>query len=296
MSSQHCLSRLPVYYAGGSDFSPKTFKHLRLFILRYFLRRFGAERGLAYLPPSWAGIFAGGPFCPRTREEKFRKLAVDELAHRLKNKLATIQAIVSLRLREHPQVRDEIASSLDVLSATDDMITKMQGQGASISDILSTELAPYDVSRISMEGPDCLLSPKLALTMSLLVHELATNAAKYGALSVSAGKLSINWSLSDLQLILDWRETGGPLVNPPSHGGFGTRLFLRALEPFSGKVQATFAPSGLACKLSSCPSRTCANYFPRGNRQRIRGACDRRNLIGKRLSHIAASSTGRRNK
>ena len=183
-------------------------------------------------------------------EEKFRKLAVDELAHRLKNKLATIQAIVSLRLREHPHVRHEITRSLAALTATDDLITTMQGQGAPIGDILATELAPYDVSRISMEGPDCLLSPKLALTMALLVHELATNAAKYGAFSNSAGKLSINWRLSAAKLYLEWRESGGPPVALPSHRGFGTRLFLRALEPFSGNVDATFAPTGLVCKLS----------------------------------------------
>ena len=183
-------------------------------------------------------------------EENFRKLAVDELAHRLKNKLATIQAIVNFRLREHPHVRDEIAGALTALTATDDLITAAQGQGAGIGDILSTELAPYDVSRISMAGPDCLLSPKLALTMALLVHELATNAAKYGALSSGAGKLSIDWALSDTCLKLDWRESGGPPVSPPSHNGFGTRLFLRALEQFSGKVDATFAPSGLVCTLS----------------------------------------------
>ena len=101
-----------------------------------------------------------------------------------------------------------------------------------------------------MTGPDCLLSPRLALTMALLVHELATNAAKYGALSSSAGKLAIDWTLSDTRLKLDWRESGGPPVSPPTHRGFGTRLFLRALEQFSGKVEATFAPSGLVCKLS----------------------------------------------
>ena len=183
-------------------------------------------------------------------EENFRKLAVDELAHRLKNKLATIQAIVSLRLREHPHVRDEIANSLAALTATDDLITTMQGQGARIGDILAAELAPYVVSRVSMEGPDCLLPPKLALTMALLVHELATNAAKYGAFSNSAGKLSINWRLSAAKLHLEWRESGGPPVELPSDRGFGTRLFLRALEPFSGHVAATFAPTGLVCKLS----------------------------------------------
>ena len=183
-------------------------------------------------------------------EEKFRKLAVEELAHRLKNKLATIQSIISFRLREHLQAKDEILSSFRALMATDDLIMATQEQGARIRDILSAELAPYDVSRISMEGPDCLLSPKLALTMAMLVHELATNAAKYGALSSSVGKLSIDWSISDARLNLDWRESGGPVVTKPTHRGFGTRLLSRSLDQFGGTVETAFETTGLICKLS----------------------------------------------
>jgi two-component sensor histidine kinase len=123
-------------------------------------------------------------------------------------------------------------------------------KGARITDILSTELRPYDVERISIEGPEILLSPKLALTMALLFHELITNAAKYGALSRSVGKISIRWSHSDPWLKLEWRESEGPQVTVPNHRGFGTRLFLRALEQFGGKVEATFASTGLICKLS----------------------------------------------
>ena len=183
-------------------------------------------------------------------EEKLRKLAVDELAHRLKNKLATIQAIISFQLREEPQFKDAILARLNALSATDDLIMAAQGRGAPIRGILSAELAPYGVRRISMEGPDCYLSPKLALTMALLVHELATNAAKHGALSNSDGKLSIDWSISDARLNLEWRESGGPPVTAPAHRGFGTRLVLSALEQFGGTVEANFPTTGFTCKLS----------------------------------------------
>ena len=145
-------------------------------------------------------------------EEKFRELTVDELAHRLKNKLATIHSIISFQLRDDPQIRDAILSRLTALTATDDLIMATQGEGARLRDILSTELAPYDVSRVSREGPDVLLPPKLALIMALLVHELATNAAKYGALSSSAGKLSIRWLFADARLDIEWRESGGPTV------------------------------------------------------------------------------------
>jgi two-component sensor histidine kinase len=183
-------------------------------------------------------------------EESLRKLAVDELAHRLKNKVATILSIVNFRLREFPEARDDIVGALTALMATDELITVAQGEGARFGDILATEFAPYDASRIAMRGPDCLLPPRLALTMALLVHELATNAAKYGALSAAAGRLSVDWLLADRRLNVIWRESGGPSVSPPSHSGFGTRLFRRALEQFDGKVDAAFEPDGLVCKLS----------------------------------------------
>lgn len=183
-------------------------------------------------------------------EETLRKLSVQELSHRLKNKLATIQAIVRLRLRAHPQLGNDIIGSLDALSATDELIMATQDRGARIADILSAEVRPYEASRVAMGGPDVLLPPKLALVMALLVHELATNAAKYGALSKSTGKLSIRWSHADGRLDLEWRESGGPTVTVPTHRGFGTRLFLQALEQFGGTVKATFAETGLVCELT----------------------------------------------
>ena len=188
-------------------------------------------------------------------EENFRKLAVEELAHQ--NKLATIQSIIGFQLRDEPQTRDAILRRLSALSATDDLIMVAQGRGARIRDVLSAELRPYGASRISIEGPDCLLSPKLALTMALLAHELATNAAKYGALSNSLGKLSIAWSLSSEELNFEWRESDGPIVTSPTHRGFGVRLLSRALDQFGGTIETTFEPTGLVCKLKvTLPERT----------------------------------------
>jgi two-component sensor histidine kinase len=209
---------------------------------------------IAYLVTSLMIVWAGDHYRKLTKrledEEKFRELTVAELAHRLKNKVATIQSIVSLRLREDPQARDEILKCFDRLRATDDLIVAAQGRGARIGDILSAELRPYSGSRILIEGPQILLAPKLALTMALLLHELATNAAKYGALSSFDGKISVRWSHSDDQLKLEWRESDGPPVKTPDHRGFGTRLFLRALAQFGGKIETTFASTGLVCELS----------------------------------------------
>ena len=210
---------------------------------------------LIYLFASLFIVWAANHYRELTKrledEEKFRKMAVEELAHRLKNKIATIQAIISLQLRDSPQTRDAIMGRLIALSATDDLIMETQGQGARLPEILAAELGPYEASRIAVEGPVVLLSPKLATTMALLVHELTTNSAKYGALSSATGQVAIRWSLAGTRLNLEWRESDGPIVATPVHRGFGTRLLSGALEPFGGTIETTFEPTGLICRLSA---------------------------------------------
>lgn len=183
-------------------------------------------------------------------EEELRKLAVEELAHRLKNKVATIQAVISSKLRDSPRLRDEVQSLLQALSATDELVMRSHGRGASIQDIIETEVKPYDGSRICRAGPNVFLPPKLAMTMGLLIHELATNAAKYGALSTPQGRLGITWSVSDGRMTVDWEESGGPKVPLADVTGFGTRLLTRALDQFGGTIERTFEPTGLVCKMS----------------------------------------------
>lgn len=182
-------------------------------------------------------------------EEQFRKRVVEELAHRLRNKVATIQAIIGYQLRALPQLRDEIYGQLAALSATDELIITSQGYGAELPDIVAAELRPFQASRVSASGPKLLLEPKLALTMALALHELATNASKYGALSVSGGHVAIRWSVMDGRLNMEWRESGGPLVVKPERRGFGSRLVTGILASFGGKIDARFEPSGLVCHL-----------------------------------------------
>jgi two-component sensor histidine kinase len=182
-------------------------------------------------------------------EEQLRQLAVQELAHRLKNKIATIQAIISVQLREHPEIRKDILDRLQALSATDRLIEEANGQGAFIRNIAETELGPYVASRVSIRGTDVLLPPKYALTVALLVHELATNAAKYGSLSKPEGHVSLSSRKSGELLYLEWRETAGPTVSQPGKTGFGVRLLSRALQQFGGGTEIFFEPSGLVCKM-----------------------------------------------
>jgi two-component sensor histidine kinase len=177
---------------------------------------------------------------------------LQELAHRLKNKIATIQSIISFQLRDDPHTREAIMGRLAALSATDDLILETQGQGARLREILAAELGPYEASRIAIAGPVVFLSPKLAITMALLVHELATNSAKYGVLSSKTGQVAICWSLSfGTRFNLEWRESGGPMVVTPVHRGFGMLLLSRVLDQFGGKAETIFKPTGLICKLSA---------------------------------------------
>jgi two-component sensor histidine kinase len=171
------------------------------------------------------------------------------VAHRLKNKIATIQAIISVQLRDSPQVRDGILDRLKALTATDYLIEKANGQGAYVRDIASTELGPYIGSRATIQGSNVLLPPKYALTLALIIHELATNAAKYGCLSVPEGRLSLRSTISDTVLSLEWQENDGPPVSEPTRSGFGLKLLSRALTQFGGAVETRFEPTGLTCKM-----------------------------------------------
>jgi two-component sensor histidine kinase len=184
-------------------------------------------------------------------EEQLRQLAVQELAHRLKNKIATIQAIISTQLRDQPQIRKNILDRLAALTATDQLIEEANGRGAFIHDIANTELGPYAASRVVIRGPNVLLPPKYALTFALLVHELATNSAKYGSLSVPNGIISLNSRITDAVLELEWKEREGPPVSAPRKHGFGLRLLSRALTQLGGSTEILFDSLGVVCKMKA---------------------------------------------
>lgn len=182
-------------------------------------------------------------------EEQLRQLAVQELAHRLKNKIAIIQAIISTQLRDQPQVRNDILDRLAALTATDHLIEEANGRGAFVHDIAKTELGPYVASHVVIQGSNVLLPPNYALTIALLVHELATNSAKYGSLSVPNGVVSLNSRITDSLLELEWQERRGPPVSTPQKQGFGLRLLSRALAQFGGGTEILFEASGVVCKM-----------------------------------------------
>src|SRR5882672_1301295 len=183
------------------------------------------------------------------REEEYRKLIVDELQHRLKNKTSTIHAVLHQVLHDQPQVWDSIDHRIRSLSATDDLITKVDVNGCDIKDLLRSELGPYGHVRFNLNGDPLFLPAKLAVSLALIFHELATNAGKYGAFSSARGLLQVSWSVSGDRLNIAWDETEGPPVASVGAAGFGTKLLNSALTPFDGKSEITFLKTGVHCTM-----------------------------------------------
>ena len=206
------------------------------------------------------GIFVEGyDVTERVRSEEQRKLLLDELNHRVKNTLATVQSIAAQTLRVTPDpavFRAVFEARLMALSGVHNLLTKANWEGAALDEILRTELAPYGASRFTLDGPVVRLSAQESLTFALVTHELATNAAKYGALSAPEGRVRVAWRTASIgdgphRLVVDWREEGGPPVKPPIHRGFGSRLIERSIrDDVDGETIMAFEPQGLHCRIA----------------------------------------------
>lgn len=183
------------------------------------------------------------------REEEYRKLLVEELQHRLKNKLSTVHAVLHQVLQNQPQVWESIDHRMRALAATDELITGVDGGGCDIKDLLLSELGPYGHVRFTLNGERLFLPAKLAVSLALVFHELATNAGKYGAFSSVRGVLQVSWSVNNDRLSIAWDETEGPSIAKVGEPGFGTKLLASALKPFDGKTEISFLKSGVHCTM-----------------------------------------------
>ncbi len=186
------------------------------------------------------------------REEQRRADITREMAHRMKNTLAMVQAIVAQTFLSAPTVeegRKRIAGRLTALAKAQDILTTTTTSLAPISEVVGTALAPHLIQpeRFSISGPEVDLTSPQALGLSLALHELATNAAKYGALSDEAGTIEIVWKVADgARLDIFWQEIGGPSVLVPTVTGFGSKLLQRIVGAyFEGKATLDFAPAGV---------------------------------------------------
>ena len=183
------------------------------------------------------------------REEAYRKLIVDELQHRLKNKVSTIHAVLHQVLQNQPHVWAGIDQRMRALSATDDLIARVDGRGCDIKDLLLSELGPYGHVRFTLNGDPLFLPAKLAVSLALIFHELATNAGKYGAFSSARGLLQVSWSVTDGRLNIAWDETEGPAIGKIGEPGFGSKLLKSALGSFDGRAEITYLKSGVHCTM-----------------------------------------------
>ena len=197
----------------------------------------------------------------RKQAEARQKILSDELNHRVKNTLAIVQALAAQTLctSDVPQQdRATFESRLFALSRTHDQLTRARWECADLSSLFHDIIVPYQSSfgdRVRLDGTPVRLAPKTALTLAMMLNELATNAAKYGSLSVPSGRLDVSWSIADRNgerfLAISWRETGGPAVHEPEQRGFGTRFIERGVvQQLRGTAQIDFDPAGLRCTIT----------------------------------------------
>lgn len=194
----------------------------------------------------------------RRRWEEQQLLLVNELNHRVKNTLATVQSIVAQTVRGSgapSEVRESVEGRLMALSRAHDVLTQENWEGADLRDIAARAIAPFagTAPRFRISGPHVRLTPRLALALSMALHELATNAAKYGSLSSESGTVRLSWTLvggASPALRLDWVEFGGPEVAQPDRFGFGSRLLQKGLaQDLGGEVRLEFARDGVRCHI-----------------------------------------------
>jgi PAS domain S-box-containing protein len=196
----------------------------------------------------------------RKRAELHLRLLVNELNHRVKNSLATIQAIAAQTFhaaRSLPQALEAFSARIVALAEAHDLLTRENWEGADLLDLLNRlEVLHGGPERFAIIGQPVRLSPRMALSLSMVLHELATNAVKYGALSTPQGQVRIAWTVvpgpAQPRLVLTWTETGGPPVQPPTRRGFGSRLIERGLAAeLSGEARIDFKPDGVVCRIEA---------------------------------------------
>ena len=191
------------------------------------------------------------------RSEEHQRLLINELNHRVKNTLATVQSIAAQTLRNAgtmEEARSALEGRLLALSRAHDVLTRENWEGAELREIAAQALEPYSSrseDRLHLDGPRVRLPPRMALTLAMVLQELATNAVKYGALSNATGEIRIAWRVEEAnprRLGLRWEESGGPPVQPPRRRGFGSRLIERSLaQDLDGEVRIAFAATGVTC-------------------------------------------------
>jgi PAS domain S-box-containing protein len=175
-----------------------------------------------------------------------------EAEHRSKNLLASVQATVTLSQSDTSEgLKHVIAGRIGALANVHSLFVETRWIGAELSTVATQELAPYAQTRVRIDGPQVLLKPDIAQAIAMILHELATNAAKHGALSTTEGQINLKWSHeADGRLILRWTEMGGREVQRPTRQGFGTRVIKGMVDQLKGKAHFDWRAEGLVCEIT----------------------------------------------
>jgi PAS domain S-box-containing protein len=207
-------------------------------------------------PLSMAGVSMD--ITARKESEAHRNLLIQELNHRVKNTLATVQAIVDQSLRSNrsiEQIKSTISHRLMALAGAHDVLAGDNWNRVRIHEVVSAAMKPFadgQNPRIHYNGDEAILSERSSTALSLALHELATNAVKYGALSCPEGQVSIDWRFQNDEFYLVWTETNGPRVEPPKRTGFGTRMIEQALaSSLQGKAFIDYRPEGIVFRFQA---------------------------------------------
>jgi len=184
----------------------------------------------------------------------------EELKHRVKNTLTVLGAVATQTFRDASSKADleKYQGRLAAFGRAHDLLTAANWAAAPLPDVIRTALIPYRTGedRFAVSGPPLVVQSRQALALSLAIHELATNALKYGALTVASGHVSVKWTIEDQgdgpNFVFTWRELGGPPASKPASVGFGSRLISRVLQDdFNGTVEVAYEPTGLVCRLTT---------------------------------------------
>jgi PAS domain S-box-containing protein len=190
----------------------------------------------------------------RKRSEEALRLLAQEVDHRSKNLLTLVQATVHFSKADTPDaIKAAIEGRIHSLSRVHELLAQSRWAGANLRSLVTEELSPYcpqGTARAEVDGPDLILKPNLAQLIAMTLHELTTNAVKYGALSVSTGHVRVKWfQAANGKLVLRWTETNGPPVKPPTGQGFGTRVLDRAIHQLKGEMRFDWRAEGLTCDI-----------------------------------------------
>jgi PAS domain S-box-containing protein len=195
----------------------------------------------------------------RIAAEKQRQLVADEVAHRLRNLMAVINSIVSLSAKlssSAENLKDALLGRFAAISRTNESLIHRSWIEVGLRELFESELAPYrnDVRSITLQGPEIAIKQKIAVALALVIHELATNASKYGAFSTQTGGLEVRWRITAAGkksvLEVTWQESGGPEVVAPAKRGFGSVLISGSLRGHGGRAELTYPAAGVQCDLS----------------------------------------------